>query len=137
MTVLLPQVEDDIVDIATQKGHDTDADGEHGADAEAVALLVVEHGECHLTVPSSVSFNAMARVAGWRVRHTSAVATRPAGTQSIDTHFAQRALFGQMAWRTPVQRRDCNVKQRQETLGKLSDKRNAEFYRFMKPKLTV
>lgn len=56
----LPQVEEDIVDIATQKGHNTDADGEHGAKAEAVAVIVVEHGECDLTVASPVTLAAVA-----------------------------------------------------------------------------
>lgn len=32
---------------------------------------------------------------------------------------------------------DYGVKQRQETLGNLSDKKNIEFYRGMKLKLTV
>lgn len=96
----------------------------------------MEHGECHLTVPSPVALTALARVAGRGVSHTGAVATRPAGAQRVDAHFAQGALFGQVAWRAPVQRRDSSVKQRRETLGKLSDKRNIEFYRAMKPTLT-
>ncbi len=136
-SVRSPQVEEDIVDIATQKGHDTDADGEHGAEAEAVAVLVVEHGERHLAVASPVALAAAARVAGRRVSHTGAVAAWPTGAQRVDTHFAQGALFGHVAWRAPVQRRDSSVKQRWETLGKLSDKRSTDFYRAMKPKLTV
>lgn len=125
-----PQVEEDVVDIATQKGQDTDADGEHGAEAEAVAVLVV-HGERHLAVASPVAFAAAARIAGWRVSHARAVAARPAGTQRVDAHFAQGALFGHVAWGAPVQRRDGGVKQRRETLGQLSDKRSSEFYRAM------
>lgn len=100
MTVL-PQVEEDIVDVATQKSHDTDADGKHGAEAEAVAVLV-EHRQRHLTVASPVAFAAMARVAGRRVSHTGAVTARTAGAQSVDAHFSQGALFGYVAWRAPV-----------------------------------
>lgn len=83
-----PQIEKDIVDIATQKGHDTDADGEHGAETEAVAVLVVEHGESHLTVASPVALAAVARVAGWRVSHAGAMAAWPAGAQCVHTYFA-------------------------------------------------
>lgn len=137
MTDLLPQVEEDVVDIATQKGQDTDADSEHGAEAEAGAVLVVEHGERHLAVAAPVALAAVACVAGRRVSHAGAVATWAAGTQRVDADFSQGALFGQMACRAPVQGRDGGVRQRQETLGKLSDKREAEIYRVMKPTLTV
>lgn len=97
----------------------------------------MEHGERHLAVTASVAFAAVARVAGWRVSHAGAVATRPARAQGVDADFSQGALFGQVAWRAPVHRRHGGVKQRQETLGKLSDKRKAEIYRAMKPTLTV
>ncbi len=110
-SVGLPQVEKYIVDIATQKGHDTDADGKHGAEAEAVAVLM-EHGERHLAVASSVALAAVACVAGRRVSHTGAVAAWAASTQCVDTHFAQRALLGQVAWRAPVQRSQDKAKTR-------------------------
>lgn len=107
-----PQVEKDIVDIATQKSHDTDADGEHGAEAEAVAVLVVEHGESHLAVASPVTLTAVARVTGRRVGNAGAMAARPAGTQCVHTHFALGGLFGHVAWRTPMQGGDSHIKHR-------------------------
>lgn len=133
----LPQVEKDVVGIATQKGHDTDADGEHGAEAEAVAVHVVEHGERHLAVASPVSLAAVAGVAGRGVGHAGAVAAGPAGAQRVDARSARRAVFGHVARRAPVQRRQGGVRQGRETLGKLSDEKNSEFDRAPRPKLTV
>lgn len=54
----------------------------------------MEHGERHLAVTASVALAAVARVAGWRVSHAGAVATRPAGAQGVDADFSQGALFG-------------------------------------------
>lgn len=108
-SVGLPQVEEDIVDIATQKGQDTYADGEHGAEAEAVAVLVVEHGERHLAVASPVALAAAAGVAGWRVSHAGAVATRAAGAQRVHARRAQGALSGHVALRAPVQSGETGV----------------------------
>lgn len=109
MDVGLPQVEKDVVDIATQKGQDTDADGEHGAEAEAVAVVVVEHGERHLAVASPVALAAAARVAGRRVSHAGAVAAGPAGAQRVDAHLAHGALFGHVARGAPVRRGETAV----------------------------
>lgn len=85
----------------------------------------MEHGESHLAVASAVALAAVARVAGRRVSDTGAVAARPAGAQRVHTHFAQGGLFGHVTWRTPVQRKDSDIK-RQATLGKLSGKRSTD-----------
>lgn len=85
----------------------------------------MEHGKRHLAVPAPVSLTAAARVSGRRVSHAGAVATRPAGTECVDANFSQRALFGYMAWGASARRRHSSVMLRQETLGKLSDKKRA------------
>lgn len=91
----------------------------------------MKHGERHLAVASSVALAAAARVSRRRVSHAGAVAAGPAGAQRVDAHFAHGALFGHVARRTPEHRRDetSSLKQRQETLGKLSDERSSDFYR--------
>lgn len=99
------------------------------------------------------------RCGSWRASPRSGVPGSPrcSGTSSGTASEAHRCRGGTAGWRTAcrhilcpgsslwscdlegtcAERRDSSVKQRQETLGKQSDKRSTEFYRAMTPKLSV
>jgi len=88
--------------VATEQGHEADADGKQGAEAQAHVLPI--DGQRCLAVASSVTLRAVAGEFGGWLRHTGPPVARPSGTEGVDTGLPGPVHTDHVARRTSAKK---------------------------------